>query len=187
MSTSKLSTTFEKDTPIFTILDFWRKMNSDEITRKKSGKKEKFVLIQLREFAVRYLFADLLAANDIPKDVVKKSLIKIAYLCISPSAKKKEKRGWAIRVAISVANAYNESYADNVDARMLAAAILDGGSRTDFKGEWDEEPAEEIEEEVSPEPQKVYEEFIPSGKPSPFTKQVMSIEELARKIAEGTE
>lgn len=154
MATTKLTPKFNKETPIFQILEMWKTLEGNEIVRKHNQKQETFVLIQDRKKSLQVLF-DWLSNAGIPQDKVRDALVRISYACISKYQKRKERKGWAIMVSKDVSEIYNETYGDSLDPMLLAVAILKGNPKATFKMEFEEEEEEIVPEEL---PKKKFDE-----------------------------
>jgi hypothetical protein len=204
MSFKKHDFNFDKDTPIFQILQVWQAMHSNEVIRKHNKKQEKFILIQDRKRSLQILF-DWFVEAKTPKAKVKENLVKIGYSCISKYPKRSERKGWAILVAKDVTELYNETYSDSLDHALLMVSILNGNAKSTFKGAWEQE---EEQEEQYEQPQQKFKqrddsedsespsfvsrrkasEFVPSGKKNSSTviqDEILSMDEVVASLMRG--
>ena len=125
---AKLSELF-KNYSVQKSIDVWKTFNEDLITRKKTNKKDRFILIQNRESALYALFINLKEAG-FTAEAVKPYLLRIGGAC-SPnhSVPMKEKRGWQKHVSIDVAAAFNEAYEEEVAFTDVFTQLKERGSR----------------------------------------------------------
>lgn len=135
-------------------IDVWKTFNEDRITRKKTNKKDRFILIQNRESALYSLFINLKEAGFTP-EAVKPYLLRIGGAC-SPthSVRPKEKKGWQKHIAVDVTAAFNEVFDQEVDFTDVFVQLTERGYRGLFSDPMtpkkEEEPLPEAEPFVDP-------------------------------------
>ncbi len=137
------------------IIRFWEAKNASPVTL-KTGRKERFVLIQDRSESLYELF-DGLKQVGIPSNVVKENLIRIVYCCISPSSKSKKRIGWFINVCKAVSDVYNGTYEDDIEYRNLLGQAKTGTKSSIFKCDKDQ-PKHDVPKHITePKIQKAIE------------------------------